>query len=163
MKSNHGWRGSILDLFLVMLLILGPAGAVMRYRDLRIREEGVELATYRVRAVMQSLPRETAECAEEGARLYTAAGEYVGTVAAVTLSPTTVRLWRNGVLLEEIRQDGAVVDAEVELELDGSLRNGVLLWGGRYPMPAGGSLLLYSDRLQWELLVLSYRKNGVEP
>jgi len=163
LKSNHGWGGSILDLFLVMLLILGPTGAVMRYRDLRIREEEGELASYRVRAVMRSLPRETAECAQEGVRLYTVAGEYVGTVASVTLSPTTVRLWKNGVLLEEIRQDGRVVDAEVELELYGILRNGVLLREGRYPMPAGGALLLYSDRLQWELLVLSYRRIGAEP
>lgn len=153
---RSGRRGSVLDLFLVLLLVFGTAGAVLRYREKRSEGSTASLSPYLVMAVVADLPRETAECLDVGELLYTGAGEEYGVVREVRSRPARWRVTANGTLYEGEWPEEVRRDLTVTLELWGNEREGVLLRQGRWPLLAGQRTVVYSNRGQWSLEIRSF-------
>lgn len=152
-----GRRGSVLDLFLVLLLSFCLVGAILRHREKR--DEGLDnaISPYLVTAVATDIPRETAECLGAGEVLYTVEGEKYGVVTSVESHPARWRVISNGVWYEGDWPEEERCDLTVTVELQGSESGGALLRQGRWPLLTGQRTVLYSNRGQWSLEIRFFR------
>ena len=162
MRQGAKGRGSVLDLFLILLFSFCLVGAVLRYRDLRRGEGEDSRAPYLITAVVREIPTETAACIEAGEELYTVEGELYGVVRSVSSAPTRWHLVSNGAYYEGVWPEEWVCDLTLTVAVPGSESGGVLLREGRWPLLTGQRTVLYSNRGQWTAEIRLFRPAGEE-
>ena len=150
-------RGSIVDLFLVLLLLLSLASGLIRWNQSRIQtEEGVEI--YRAVLLSGIVTPESADCLEVGEWIFDEAGERIGRVIAIDriAAPLTVETG-NAVVRGEWEMSKRC-RLRVEVELNGRERDGVLLVDAVSPFGIGGERVLFSERMRLEARLLAFSK-----
>ena len=89
-------RGSILDLFLIFLVLLCAVGGLLRWRQLRVGEGMTVTSAYTVTAVAQQVDPRVAECVSVGEPVYLENGTFFGKVTAKSNQPSRVSLLSDG-------------------------------------------------------------------
>lgn len=139
-------RGSILDLFLIFLLLLCLVGGLLRWRDLRTRGDSVATSPYLVTAVAHQVDPQVADCISVGELLYTESGMYFGRVTAMESSPTRVSLLSDGAYTEGSWDADWFVDLWLEVEIEATDGKQGILHNGRTPYALSERITLYSER-----------------
>ena len=154
MEERGARRGSILDLFLVFLLLLAILSAVLRW-ERQSRESDMPLEKYLLTLETAELARESADCISVGERVYTPSGELLGEVTALEYLPVQITLASVG---RYYRGEWPISERcvlRVEVTVLGRMRDGVLLHGGRVPLAVGTPQQLFSERAQLHTRVWS--------
>ncbi len=155
MEKRSDKRGSILDLFLVFLLLLCLLGVLLRWDGLR-RETGEGLSAHVLRMESGVIYRESADCLSAGETLYTASGEAVGEVRSIRILPAPITLQSLGRYYRGEWPIERRCILEIELSVTGRMRDGVLLLDGRVPLAVGSEQTLFSSATQLSLRLLQY-------
>ena len=150
MKEKHlvkvRRRGSILDLFLIFLLLLSLLGAAMRYRELHRGDFGAPLAEYKLTVRLQSVDPHLSDCIAVDDAVYTAAGELYGRVSDIRVLPAQVGLFSEGDFVLGEWDMKVRCDLEVDIVFEGAESAGRVLWKGTGACFAGQSTALYTRR-----------------
>lgn len=141
------------DRFLVVLLALCLLAVGARVWSLR-GDSSENVETLEVLVVWREIDARTAECLSVGERLYTAAGEYYGTVADIEYLPVEKSLWQNGELWHYEMPIEEICDVRLTLRLEGRSDNGIFLRNGTESVGVGESKTLYSERCEISCVVL---------
>ena len=159
MKEKHmehiSRRGSVLDLFLVCLILLSIVGVGMRWKVFYRDDNEKTLTGYRMTARMEGGDPRVVECLEVGERLYTAAGDAYGSIAQVSTAPTKIEILSNGVYHSGEWDPEVKCDLYVEIHFEGSENDGRVLWNGLCACLVGDSLTLYSERTALHLKIIN--------
>lgn len=156
----RGKRFRLTDFFLIFLLLLCVAGAVLRYWGMR-SGTGDELKTYELTAEWRDEDYRTVSCLREGDLLYTAAGETFGEIVSVETVPALVRLREAGILYEGRLPENTRCDVRLTVRIKGSTAGGVLLRNGVYPLHIGESYILYTKLAEMHLFVVFCRTEPI--
>ncbi|MBQ2734825.1 MAG: DUF4330 family protein [Clostridia bacterium] len=151
-------KGSILDLFLIFLLIFSILGIVLRYREMKQLSAKNEMREYVVLAVMEAIDPHVVECLQIGEELFTAAGEKWGRVASISRSPAKASLISDGKIVPGVWDGDRKCDLLVEIVFEGSENGGVVLQNGKAAILVGQNWTLYSERT---VLLLRFLKVGI--
>ena len=89
-------EGSVLDLFLILLLVLCAAGLLFRWQF--IREKADDSSTEEIELVLESeaIDRQAAGCLSVGEVLYDASGEPIGRVISVLVETVDAEVLSEG-------------------------------------------------------------------
>lgn len=148
-------RGSVVDLFLLFLLLLSLVSGLIRWQESRARsEEG--LKTYRAVLLSETMVTESADCLEVGEWLFDPSGERVGRVTGISRVSAPLTLETDGGILRGEWEASKRCRLRVELEATGGERGGVLLLGGTSPLAVGGERVLFSERMRLQARLLAY-------
>lgn len=153
MEEREARRGSILDLFLVVLLLLAVLGALLRW-ERQSRERGLPLEQYRLTLETLELARESADCLAVGDVLYTASGEKIGEVVALELLPVRLTVSSLGSYYRGEWPLSERCRLRLDVAVSGRVRDGVLLYMGRTPMAIGTPQELFSERVRLQTRVV---------
>ena len=141
---NSKRSGGLLDVFIILLIVLGVIGICLRMQALQGEEETDSFC--RVRMTVRDIPKETADCIAEGESLYTHDGLLFGMVETVEANPARVRVYRDGVRYQGEWEDMSRVDLTLWLTLVGSGGEHAFLRDGKYAVLVGEEVLLYGER-----------------
>ena len=161
MEKTQEKRGSILDLFLIFLLLLCILGALLRWDSLR-KDARLPLTQYTLTIDTETLARESAECLTVGEQLYTASGEAFGEVTALEYLPAEVTLSSLGHYYRGAWDRTERCVLRVRVTIEANLRDGVLLYRGKTPLAVGAPLELYSERMRLAACVDSFAPISAE-
>ena len=161
MEERGARRGSILDLFLIVLLLVAVLGSVLRW-ERQNREIHQPLEQYRLILESVEMARESADCLAVGDILYTASGEAFGEVRVLEYLPARVTLISLGRYYRGEWPMSERCVLHVEVAVSGRMRDGVFLLGGRTPLAVGASQTLFSDRMQLKARVFDVTSDFVE-
>lgn len=158
MRERDGTKrkGSLLDLFLILLLALCLVGLGLRYSALRQKTDEGELVGYRVVMTVKGVPSATASCLAEGDALYTISGEQFGILESVVTSPARVRLYSDGVYYDGEWSEDILCDMEVSVTVSGEENGAILLRNGTTAILCGQTLTLCSTLAALPFTVLEY-------
>lgn len=151
---KHRARYTVFDFVLLAFFLLCAAGIGFRIAGLRgfFTTDRRETAT--LVADAGNVAPETADCIFVGDRLYTAAGEYFGAVAAVEVAPTRLTLESNGAFYTA-DAEGGEVSVILRVTVSGVWNGNVFLRDGKYAVLPGESLTLYTKKACLGLRILS--------
>ncbi len=152
-------KATSLDLFLLFLLVLSASALLFRWTTGESAKG--EMQPLEITAVSAKIRGETADCLAVGEALYTAAGDYFGTVVQVERRLSKTELWSGGVLYTEVPEGSEIYDLSVIIETEGaSGENGVFLQNGKLPLLVGEELLLYSRKTSLPFRIRSVVANS---
>lgn len=151
-------RGSILDLFLILLLLACVLGVLLRWQELKKSDADPAVATYALTLRYEKVTPQTVDCLHVGDALYCADGTFFGTVKGIATAPTAVTLIEDGTVYTGEWEPSLYVDLTVTVEATGSMRETTFLHGGRIPMSVGERVALHS-----ELVSLSFKLYKLSP
>lgn len=135
-------RGSLLDLFLLSLVLLWVVCAGARYYALRVREASVETTDFLVELESDEVDAAVGECLAVGERLYTEGGELFGVIESVEAVDAEVRVLSDGVWKEGAWDRTLRCRLRISVRVEGHLGDGVLLLRGGVPLVKDERLLL---------------------
>ena len=160
MKQNEKAtrRGSMLDLFLILLALLCLCGLIGRWYLLSRAPDTGELASARVLLYADRADPLTAACLAEGDLLYREDGSLFGSVRTVQALPQPLFLIADGTAYSGTWDTEQTCRLQVEVLVEGRLSEGRFLHGGRIPLSRGELLRLYSSRVD-----LTFRAISVTP
>lgn len=153
MEERGMRRGSILDLFLVFLLLLCILGAVLRW-ERQSRDRDLPLEQYRLTLQTVELARESADCLAVGDTLYAESGEPIGEVISLELMPARVTVPSLGAYYQGEWPLSERCVLRFDVAVSGRMRDGVLLYLGRTPMAVGTPQQLFSERVRLQTRVV---------
>lgn len=155
MRREGERRISVIDLFLLLLLVLCLVGGLLRRQDARARREE-SLERYRAVWISETLLSESADCLAVGEELFDLSGTSFGRVTAIerVTAPLVIET-ANGTVRGEW-EIGERCRLRVEVEMAGSERGGVLLLGGTLPLGVGGARALFSERMRLDVRLLEF-------
>lgn len=136
-------RGSAIDVLFLLLLVALIIGAHLRQIDRNADENGAQTAA-EVTLAVSSLYAPTVNCIAVGDALYRSDGTPLGTISGIEKAPSRVVLEENGSFLVGTPSD-TQWDLRLRVQLKGSFHGSILFEGGRYAMPIGKPLSLYTD------------------
>lgn len=156
MKQNQKTkrRGSILDLFLILLFLLCIVGAWIRWQELVWHGVGKSETTVEMIAQSDGVDTRILSCLSAGERLYTASGELFGTVRLVEGKPHSVILLEDGAFVQGEWDISRQCRLEIHAMLTGAWRDSVFLREGRYPIAVGQSVVLYTECAELHLKIV---------
>ena len=146
-------RGSVLDLFLILLLVCVVAGAVLRLIDLYADDATVSESADVVLRV-DALPIEVVECLSVGEALYNADGTRFGTLVSISHTPARLILEQNGSVFIGSAEENTRVDLTVTVRVRGTRQGALFLRDGRFPLPTNLKLPLYTIRASLHATVI---------
>ncbi len=154
MKNVKKRNGSILDLFLIFLFLLCLLGTILRQQELAQGNQDTQLRPYTLLMRTDPLDARIGECMGVGERLYTDAGEYVGTVRSITVVPAQEIVLKDGTAYRGEWDTALRCVLSLELAVEGSVSDGSFLLGGTKLLSIGSTHNLCGTytRLSWHLL-----------
>ena len=153
-KAGAKRNGSILDLFLIFLFLLCLLGIILRQQELAQANSHAALRSYTLLMRTDSLDAQIGYCIEVGERLYTDAGEYVGTVRAVTALPAKETLLKDGTVYQGEWEMQERCRLSLELAVEGNVAEDSFLLDGRKLFSIGSAHILCGryTSLSWYLI-----------
>ncbi len=149
-------KGNLFDVFLVLLLILGIVGLILRgYRSNR-SVPNEELEIYTVIMQMTCVPYPVTDSLSDGALIYTAEGEVFGILESHSVTPAKIEILQNGEVYRGIWEGESMCDVRLEIEIEGTRGERGLLRRGRYAVLCGQELILYSDTVRIQATVFDF-------
>lgn len=143
--------GGILDVFIILLIVLGVVGICLRMQALQ-DEEAID-SFCRVRLTVRDIPKETADCISEGESLYTNDSLLYGMVESLETTPAHITLYQNGQRYQGVWEDMSRVDVTLWLSVMGRDGEHAFLRDGKYAILIGEKVILYGDRTELQFLV----------
>lgn len=141
-------RLGVADLFLLFLLLLSVVGMLLRWQGMRALNEVPQSEIYRVLLQSEIMDRTAADCLSEGEILYDGAGQRIGIVTALRIRTAEIEREIDGGRVTGTWPLEMRCRLQVEIALEGTLRDGVLLMNDRVPLPIGQEQTLFSRRLR---------------
>ena len=139
-------RGSMLDLLILLLIVLGGFGTLGRFFEARATASdngSVATVTVELFAYEAHLPSVLAE----GEAVFLSSGEHFGELSSVRAEPSRVTVEANGEHLTGAWEDGTLWDTVLELRVTGSVsEERVFLREGGEALLVGQQLSLYTER-----------------
>ena len=158
MKHTHTEKkrhGSVLDIFLVFLLLFSVLGIFLRSHSLKSLSASEEMRKYVAFAVMESVDPRLFDCLEVGEPVFTAAGETWGRVSGVSRTPAKTSVQGNdGAIVQGVWEETRRCDLLVEILFEGNDSAGRVLQNGKTAVLAGQRVTLYSHRVMLSLRIL---------
>ena len=148
-------RGSILDLFLIFLILLCAVGGILRWRQLRMGQGLVVTSSYTVTAVAEQVDPRVTECVSVGELVYLENGTLLGRVRAKSNRQSRTMLLSNGQYTEGFWDADVYVDLWLEIDIEATQRGQTVLLGATTPLSVGTSISVRSERT--DLLVKLYK------
>ena len=150
-------RGSVLDLFLLSLVLLWVVCVGARYYALRVREASVGTADYLVELESDGVDAAVGESLAVGEVLYREGGEVLGVIESVEAVDAEVRVLSGGVWSAGVWDRSLRCRLRISVRVEGHLGDGVLLLRGGVPLVKEERLLLDSPltRLAWRVRAVS--------
>ncbi len=148
-------RGSILDLFLIFLVLLCAVGGLLRWRQMRMGKGLVVTSSYTVTAVAQQVDPRVTECVSVGDLVYLENGTVFGRVTAKSNQPSRVTLLSDGEYKEGFWDTELYVDLWMEIEIEATQSGQGILLGATTPLSIGTPVSIRSERTA--LLVKLYK------
>ena len=145
----------LLDLFAVILIVLGIAGLGLRIVASRGGDTEEDART--VVASVYAIPTSVADCIAVGEWLYTEDGTAYGYVEAKETAPARIDLTDAGVTYTGEWDGDARVDLTLSIRITGRVGDGVFLRGGRYAILVGDRATLHAQRLCATFLIRSVK------
>jgi len=152
-------RGSILDLFLIFLVLLCAVGGLLRWRQLRAGEGMTVTSAYTVTAVAQQVDPRVTECVSVGEPVYLENGTFFGKVTAKSNQPSRVSLLSDGAYTEGFWDTEMYVDLWLEIEIEATPKEQGILLGATLPLSLGTPVSIRSEKTA--LLVKLYKLSPV--
>ena len=146
-------RGNLLDLFLILLLVFSVIGVGLRQHALQRERQVVEEERYFVTLLLKKVPAEWIDCVSVGETLYLPDGTSFGVLRTLSCRPAQEILSGNGGTQSVLWEDGTFLDVSAVVEVQGQVREGVLLRDGKYALLLWSRQTLYSARAQWQATV----------
>ena len=141
----------VLDVFIILLILLGVVGICLRMQALRGEEEIDSFC--RVRMTVRDIPTDTADCISEGESLYTHDGLLYGMVETIEKTPARIAVYQDGERYEGVWEDMSRVDLTIWLTLTGREGENAFLRDGKYAVLLGENVLLYGEKTALQYLV----------
>lgn len=135
-------RGSLLDLFLLSLVLLWVVCAGARYYALRVREASVGTADYLIELESDEVDAAVGESLSVGEVLYRESGEAFGVIESVEAVDAEVRVLSGGAWAEGAWDRALRCRLRISVRVEGYLGDGVLLLRGGVPLVKDERLLL---------------------
>ena len=141
---NSKRSGGLLDVFIILLIVLGVIGICLRMQVLQGEETNGSFC--RVRMTVRDIPKETADCLAEGESLYTNDGMLYGMVETLDATPARITVYQDGERYQGEWEDMSWVDLNLWLTLTGRDGENAFLRDGKYAVLVGETVLLYGER-----------------
>lgn len=137
-------RVGILDVFMILLILLGVIGLILR---VQIRHDTETLAEERLVAIRASaLHPMTASALRPGEILYTEDGTRYGVIEEVELEGARIRLSERGETVVGSWDASEWVDVTLWVRVLGRMGDGYFLRDGTHAVLCGERILLYGER-----------------
>ena len=157
-KKKSKGRFNALDLFLLFLIVLSVAAIILRQQA--PKKDQREALTLEVTLRVQGLREETIDCLSVGDFLYTAAGEYFGSVTQIEASLAEVSLFFAGVFYSDIPEGAELFNLTVRASVWGNQSGDVFLQDGKLPLLLGKEIPLYSELVALRATVTEVRETA---
>lgn len=141
-------RGNLLDVFFILVLLLGIIGTVIQGVSKNKNIENTNLEFYNVVLQIETVPYEVSDCILDGDLFYTQSGELFGALQTHHVSPAQIVLKKNGEIYQGFWQHDTMCDVTLFLQVEGTITDDGFLRGGQHALLCGQRLLLYSDKAQ---------------
>ena len=138
-------KGSVLDLFLIGLVLLSIFGWLLhRY----VNTETAVAENLQARIVLRSyaLPSTVYECLSEGEPLYTEGGDLFGRILTLKRTDAKIELQNEQETAVGVWPLSERCVIEIEAEVVGKKKQDVFLYDARFPLSVGKSITLYSPK-----------------
>lgn len=148
---KNGKKSGLLDVFIVLMIVFGAVGVLLRMQMLRVTDSDEEEAL--ITLTVEHFHTRGLDCVELGETLYTAGGEVYGEIAELSYTPETTSLLSDGVLHTGTPEDTTRVRLSVRVSLTGRAADGVFLREGKYAVMVGERVTLYGERCELRAIV----------
>ena len=148
-------RISVIDLFLLLLLLLSLLGGLLRWQDSRTRSEE-NMRTYRATLLSEVVFTESADTLAVGEWLFDPSGTPFGRIVAIERVSAPIVLETGSGSVRGEWDISKRCRLRVTVEIEGSARGGVLLLGGTTPFAVGGDRVLFSERMRLEIRLVEF-------
>ena len=155
-KEEAKGRFNVLDLFLLFLTVLSVVAILLRQQA--PKKDQREALALEVTLRVQGLRKETLSCLSAGDLLYTAAGEYFGSVTQAEASVADVSLFSSGVFYSGVPEGAELFNLTVRVSVWGNQSGDVFLQDGKLPLLLGKELALYSELVALRAKVTEVRE-----
>ena len=145
-KKTEVGRHSMLDLFLILVLVVCIVGGGLRIYGLRAWQKVPPLQNLMIELQSDAIDGRAVNSIAAGESLYWQDGAVFGVVRDVQALPLSVTLFSNGEALIGEWDRNRCCRIQVTVECAGTVRDGVFLSGGKKPIGAGETLALIGDR-----------------
>lgn len=154
MKQKKAMRGSLLDLFLVFLLLFCVLGAFLRRQSLRRDEEINTVTELHAEMLLHAVDPRMIGALSPGETLYRESGEAFGVLVSVEQGPTPITLTENGVSITGEWDESICCDLRLTVAFFGVETSERVLHGGTHPLSVGQSVICYGERAALQLKIL---------
>ena len=143
-KDGVTQKGTMLDLFLVLLLFLCVAGGVFRWIDMKSSQAPKVEQQFLLEFYSDGIDSMIVDCLQEGEVLYQNDGSTVGILVGVKQVPLSVSLISGGEEVAGTWGSDRKCRIHITARCDGTVRDGMLLLGGKTPLGIGEKIILRS-------------------
>lgn len=143
-KRKKAEGGSVLDVFLILLLLFSLLTVALRAYRLRTAEDITERAS--VVLLAENVRGEIAQGIHVGERLYTVDGTFYGTVTQVRKTGSAVEIREGGRLYLGEWDPDIWCDLFLTVEVQGRERDGIFYQNGSHAVLTGQRAALYTRR-----------------
>ena len=154
MNTSEKRTTGVMDLFFVLLLLLGLIGLGLRLVGAQ-GDGGTPTDTRTVVAGARSVSATAADCLSVGETLYTADGEAFGVVEAIELRAARVEMTSLGVTYTGEWEASERVDLTVSIRITGQMGEDAFLRAGVCATLIGDEVSLFGERFFGVLRILS--------
>lgn len=156
MRQKKGTRGSLLDLFLIFLLLFCIFGTFLRHQSLHRDEEVNAITELRVEMLLQAVDPRMVGALSPGETLYRDSGEAFGVLVSIEQSATPITLIENGASVTGEWDERICCDLRLTVAFSGVEIDGRVLHSGTRPLSVGQSVICYSERAALQLKILRF-------
>lgn len=154
-------KGSILDLFLIFLLLLCIVGGLLRLRELRVQNAPVTTAPHTLTVAVARIDPRATDCIAVGELVYSESGELFGRVTAKETLPAKVTLLHEDAYVQGSWDAEIFVELRLSVEVDAVQSGRMLLHHATTPLSVGESFTICTERT--ELWVTLYKITANSP
>ena len=144
----------MLDVFLTVLLLLCIVGVILRDEALNKISKDVSYRDCVITVRSSSVDAAVFSCVEEGETLYDRDGALIGTVQSTEKLPYSVTLTEDGTVYEGAWDSERICRIQLRVLCKGTVRDGILLLGGRIPLAVGSTVSFRGSRTELEYQLL---------
>jgi len=141
-KEGSTKRGTMLDLFLVLLLFLCVAGGLIRWLGTKSSEAANAEQQFLLEFYSDGVDSMIIDCLREGEVLYQTDGSTFGTLAGIEQVPLSVSLTAGGEEIFGVWEPDRKCRVHITARCTGTTREGMLLLGGKIPLGIGEKIVL---------------------